>query len=118
MADNKVTSMEERTEAKRNVPEDNDNLVKLSKTYNFEGESISQIDFSKIENVNAKAMMKASRIMTTSGDVQLVQETSMHFALIIAAEYTEYPFEFYESLSAKDALKVKNFIAGFFAQDE
>lgn len=118
MAENKVTNMEERADAKRNVPEDDDNLMKLSKTYNFEGESVNQIDFSRIENLNAKAMMKASRIMTASGDVQLVQETSMHFALLIAAEYTDYPYEFYESLSAKDALKVKNFISGFFVQDE
>jgi len=93
-------------------------IVELSKEYNFEGEKIKTIDFSGLEKVNAKTMIKANRILTASGDVQILPESSLHYALIIAGECTKYPINFYERLSPRDAMKVKNTVTTFFFDEE
>lgn len=92
--------------------------VPLSKTYDFEGEKISEIDFSGLEDVTAKTMIKANKVLTASGDIQIMPESSLHYALIIAADCTKYPIEFYEQLRPKDATKIKNVVTGFFYAEE
>ena len=79
---------------------------------------ISEIDFSGLEDVTAKTMIKANKVLTASGDVQIMPESSLHYALIIAAECTKYPIEFYETLRPKDATKIKNMVTGFFYGEE
>ena len=93
-------------------------IVELSKTYEFEGEKIQSIDFSGLEDVTAKTMIKANKILTGEGDVQILPESSLHYALIIAAECTKYPIEFYERLRPRDATKIKNTVTGFFYGEE
>ena len=116
----KITNIEEATIAKKETVGEESLIliVKLSKTYNFEGEQISEIDFSGLEDVTAKTMIKANKVLTASGDVQIMPESSLHYALIIAAECTKYPIEFYERLRPKDATKIKNTVTGFFYAEE
>ena len=114
----KITNIEEATIAKKETVGEESLIVKLSKTYNFEGEQISEIDFSGLEDVTAKTMIKANKVLTASGDVQIMPESSLHYALIIAAECTKYPIEFYETLRPKDATKIKNTVTGFFYGEE
>ena len=116
----KITNIEEAqvTAKKEETVGDESLIVNLSKTYNFEGEQISEIDFSGLEDVTAKTMIKANKVLTASGDVQIMPESSLHYALIIAAECTKYPIEFYETLRPKDATKIKNMVTGFFYGEE
>jgi len=114
MAENRITDIKEA--GKETTGEDL--AVSLSKEYNFEGEKIKEIDFSGLENVTAKTMIKANKVLTSAGDVQLLPESSLHYALIIASECTKYPIEFYEQLCPKDAMKIKNTVATFFYGDE
>ncbi len=113
----KITNIEEVKKEETAVGEES-LIVKLSKTYDFEGEKISEIDFSGLEDVTAKTMIKANKVLTASGDVQIMPESSLHYALIIAAECTQYPIEFYERLRPKDATKIKNTVTGFFYAEE
>ena len=113
----KITNIEEAKKEEQAVGE-NSLIVTLSKTYDFEGEKISEIDFSGLEDVTAKTMIKANKVLTATGDVQIMPESSLHYALIIAAECTKYPIEFYETLRPKDATKIKNTVTGFFYGEE
>ena len=113
----KIANIEEVTKKEEAVGEES-LIVKLSKTYDFEGEKISEIDFSGLEDVTAKTMIKANKVLTATGDVQIMPESSLHYALIIAAECTKYPIEFYETLRPKDATKIKNTVTGFFYSEE
>lgn len=110
----KITNIEQGTAKQEETMGENSLIVTLTKTYNFEGEKISEIDFSGLEEVTAKTMIKANKVLTASGDIQVMPESSLHYALIIAAECTKYPIEFYERLSPKDATKIKNTVTGFF----
>lgn len=88
--------------------------VTLSKTYEFEGDKISEIDFSGLEDVTADTMIKANKTMTLAGDVAVLPENSLHYCLIVAADCTSLPIEFYKKLKPVDAMKVKNMVVGFF----
>ena len=87
--------------------------IDLSKEYTFEGEKIKAIDLSERENVTAKTMIKAGKVLITEGDVQVLPEQSLHYALVIASGCTKYPMEFYETLAPRDAIKIKNTVSAF-----
>ena len=42
-------------------------IVKLSKEYDFEGEKVREIDLTGLEDVTAKTMMKANKILARTG---------------------------------------------------
>lgn len=108
----KVTKIE--TESINETTGEEPLVVSFSKTYDFEGKKITEVDLSGLEDVTAATMIKANRVLVASGDVQIMPENSLHYALIIAAECTEYPIEFYKMLNPVDALRVKNAVNAFF----
>ncbi|OUN27803.1 phage tail assembly protein [Blautia sp. An81] len=101
-------------ETKRATQEAEENIIKLSKTYDFEGEKIQELDFSGLENVTADDMIKANKVLASSGTVSVLPENDLHYTLIIAASATGHPIEFFKSLKPRDAIKVKNKVTSFF----
>ena len=97
---------------------DAESIVNLSKTYDFEGDKISELDFSGMENVTAEDMIKANKVLASSGTVSVLPENDLHYTLIIAASATGYPIEFFKALKPKDAIKVKNKVTSFFFGEE
>lgn len=106
----------EATETKKVTQEVGDagNVVKLSRTYEFEGEKIQELDFSGLEDVTADDMIKANKVLASSGTVSVLPENDLHYTLIIAASATGHPIEFFKSLKPRDAIKVKNKVTSFF----
>ena len=101
-------------ETKRATQEAEENIIKLSKTYDFEGEKIQELDFSGLENVTADDMIKANKVLASSGTVSVLPENDLHYTLIIAASATGHQIEFFKSLKPRDAIKVKNKVTSFF----
>lgn len=99
--------------AEKNTTKRNDKILKLSKTYQFEGNNISEIDLSRLEDMTAADMIAAQKILTANGSVSIMPENSLEYALILAARATDQPVEFYQSLTMRDAMKVKNRVSGF-----
>lgn len=114
MADVKEIKSTEQAQA----VEEAENIVKLSKIYDFEGEKVSQIDFSGLENITADDMIRANKVLSTSGTVSILPENDLHYTLIIAASATGLPIEFFKALKPKDAIRVKNTVASFFYGEE
>lgn len=108
------------TETKKvtQTADDAESIVKLSRTYDFEGDKISELDFSGMENVTAEDMIKANKVLASSGTVSVLPENDLHYTLIIAASATGYPIEFFKALKPKDAIKVKNKVTSFFFGEE
>lgn len=94
--------------------DDAESIVQLSKTYDFEGEKVSKLDFSGLEDITANDMIKANKVLSTSGTVSILPENDLHYALIIASSATGYPVEFFKGLRPKDAIRVKNTVTSFF----
>ena len=70
------------------------------------------------ENVTAEDMIKANKVLASSGTVSVLPENDLHYTLIIAASATGYPIEFFKALKPKDAIKVKNKVTSFFFGEE
>jgi len=89
--------------------------LKLMKSYEFEGETVSELDFSGMVDMTAKNMMRVDRILVSSGNVSLSPETTLAYSLAFAAEATGRPVEFFESLAPFDAIAVKNVVTNFLS---
>lgn len=113
MATRNDDGREDRTTDSRRAIVDSKYIVELSKTYDFEGEKVSSIDFSAIEDITARDMIKINKMMISRNQVEILPESSMPYALAMAESCTKYPVEFYDNLKPRDAIKVKNFVVGF-----
>lgn len=97
---------------------DDDTILKLTKTYMFEGESISELDFSGFDDITVEDMIQASDMLTKSGRVVVNPEMDVQYCLYIAACATHKPHEFFKLLKPRDVTRVKNRVrAGFFGQE-
>ena len=98
--------------------EDNDFLIKLTRTYNFEGKEISEVDLSGMDNLTADDMIRANKVLQSSGTIAAVPETNLEYAMIIAARATGIPVEFFKGLKPRDAIKIKTKVTSFFYGEE
>ncbi len=110
--------MKETKEVMEQAAGKEENVLKLSKVYDFEGHKVSEIDMSGLEDITANDMIKANKVLNSSGNVTVLPETNLEYTLVIAASATDYPIEFYKTLKPKDAIKVKNLVTSFFFGEE
>ena len=97
---------------------ENDNILKLTKGYVFEGETISELDFSGFDDINVDDMIQASDMLKRSGRVVVNPEMDVQYCLYIAACATHKPHEFFKLLNPRDITRVKNRVRnGFFGPE-
>lgn len=94
------------------------NILKLSKSYEFEGKTFTQINFDGIENLCAADMIAVQKILERQGNITILPEMSLEYACYIAARVTKHPVEFFKGLSCQDAIKLKNIVTEFFFGSE
>lgn len=82
-------------------------VVKLSKTYKFEGKEIAEIDLNKLEELNGADMIAINHMMKKRGNTDASPEMTLEFAFFAAYQATGLPLEFFYGLSMKDSMKVK-----------
>lgn len=93
---------------------ENESVLVLSKPYSFEGKTYEEIDLSGLENLTAADMIKAQKVLDRSGTFTFMPEMNLEYACIIAANATKQPVEFFNGLSPRDAIRVKNRVIRFF----
>lgn len=93
---------------------DDKKTVELSRTYKFEGEEISTLHFSGLEDITASDMIQANNIMMDNGTNVVIPENTLYFALIIASDTTGLPLEFFMQLRPRDAMSVRRFVSNYF----
>lgn len=94
--------------------EENSYLIKFKKPYVFEGETYENVDLSGLEDMSARDMIQAQRIMEKSGSINVLPEMSLEYACIFASRATDLPVEFFQGLPSKEAIKLKNKVTNFF----
>lgn len=105
-------------DGKVEVMPDEERTLVLTRAYDFDGEKISSLDFSRIEELSAKDLIRANNIMIREGTVAASAEVHLHYALIIASDVTGLPVEFFMQLKPKDAMKVKTLVVHHFFDGE
>jgi hypothetical protein len=89
-------------------------VVKFGKPYKFEGKEYTEVDLSGLEDLSAEDMISADKYLSKNGSFSVVPEMALEYACFIAAKCSGQPIEFYRQLPAKEAIKVKNKVTGFF----
>ena len=99
------------------IPEEEekvDNIIKLSQTYNFEGEHISEVDLTNLENLNALQMQDIEKLYRKiAKSASSTPELTIEYAIATAS-----PLEFYQRISGKDITKIKNRIINFLYSED
>lgn len=88
-------------------------IVRLSKTYRFEDQEISELDFSGLENLTVADMMKANKTLSSSGNFSVLPENDLQYAITLAVQVTGLPIEFFRQLAPRDGIRIKNKVTGF-----
>lgn len=100
------------------VASDKKKILELSKVYEFEGEKISSLDFSGLEDLTTENMIRANNIMENAGAASSVPENTMYYALIIASDATGMPVEFLKKLNIRDAFRMRRMVTRFFLAED
>ena len=95
-------------------------VIKLCKTYSFEGKTISTIDVSGLADMNAIQLEKAESVYRKIAKTPISSpETTLTYALAATHIMTGLPIEFLQRLKARDAIALKNKMVTFlYGSDE
>lgn len=90
----------------------------LKKMVTFEGEKYATLDLSGLEDLSgedyASLLKQAEKIEGES----MVPEKSLTFVYLTAAKVTGLPFDLFQTLSAKDAARLRYQIGSFFLSED
>lgn len=88
-------------------------IIKLKKPLKFEGNVYNEIDLNGLENIKAGDMVGINRRMARSGNVAVMPELTLEYALNMANLATGLPLEFFDQLPPYAAIAVKERVASF-----
>lgn len=97
-----------------NSPEVETPTLKLSKPYNFEGRTFTEIDLAGLDTLTADDMIAAEKYTSRAGIISPIPDMTMEYVCFIGARVSGQPIEFFKRLPPKDATALKNKITGFF----
>jgi len=95
----------------------NNKTITLSKPYEFEGETYTEIDLQGLDDLKAKDLSVVDKIHISKGCNPAMSGLTVDYAMITASMVTKKPLEFFENLPAKDAMAIKNVVMRFFYKE-
>lgn len=98
--------------------EENKYLIKFKKPYVFEGVEHNEVDLSGLEDLTARDLSSAEKVIAAEGQMVAMSEMTTSYACVICATAAQKPVEFFKNLPAKEAIKVKNLVTSFFYNEE
>lgn len=96
-----------------NTEDQEDLVLRFQKPYSFEGETYTEVDLSGLEDLSAADLCKVGKMVKKIDGVDPIAEMSLPYAIFMAARVTGKPLEFFQQLPAREAIKLKNLVAGF-----
>lgn len=93
--------------------DENRMYYKLIVPKTYEGTTYTMIDLTKLETLEGRDLIDASRYLSRSGDISFAKELEAEFCFSLAAKAMKLPIEFFYGLNIRDALAVKNRVTGF-----
>jgi hypothetical protein len=97
--------------------DDNDLYVKFASPYKFEGKTYEGLDLSGLYDLTGKDYIDCERYCKRKGSfeesVDPMKEFSMPFVMACACRATDKPIEFFERMSIRNLVLIKNAVVGF-----
>ncbi len=88
-------------------------ILRFKKPYSFEGQSYTEVDLSGLEEISAADLCRVAKFVKKETGADPIPEMSMPYAIQMAVRVTGKPIEFFQRLPAREAIKLKNLVAGF-----
>ncbi|MCI7419383.1 MAG: phage tail assembly protein [Clostridium sp.] len=108
----KASASEDKVE--KDEDDENTLVLTLSKPVSYEGKEYKTVDLNGLENITTKDLKRARRMMNLAGSsLDVFAERSVEFATYMANIVTGLPVSFFDSLSAKDGMILKNMVVNF-----
>lgn len=98
--------------------DDDSKVIILKKTIAFEGKRYEKIDLSGMDDIKAADMIVVNRRLSRNGNIDVMQETTLEYALNIANIATDIPIEFFEQLPPYAAMEIKRRVTAFLYGQE
>lgn len=89
-------------------------VVTLYDSYKYDGEDITEIDLSGLYDMTAEDMFAVDEQMYRSGFAGQNPEITRKYALLTAARINRKPWDYCNRMRARDAVRIKNVVSGFF----
>lgn len=89
-------------------------IVKLYDPYIFDGVEVKEINLSGLYDMTAEDMFAVDERMRIHGYSGSNPEITRRYALLTAARVNHQPWEWCNQMKARDAVRIKNVVAGFF----
>lgn len=89
-------------------------IVKLYDPYMFEGQEVTEIDLTGLYDMTAQDMFAVDEQMRRLGYSGQNPEITRLYALLTAAKLNHKPWEWCNRMKARDAVRIKNVVSGFF----
>lgn len=92
----------------------NEYLIKFKEPHKFEGTEYTEVDLSGLEKLDTGDLITADSQFGDSGQFAVMNEMTTGYSCILAAKATGQPVEFFHQLNAREGVKVKRVVMGFF----
>ena len=107
-----ITNKKEEMEQKKNA--ESKYIFTLKTPIQFEGDTVTEIDLSKLKDATGSDLSSARRMMNMNGvSMDLYPERTFEFAACLAAAVTNKPLDLFYSLKLKDSMSFKNMVRDF-----
>ena len=107
-----ITNKKEEMKQKKGT--ENDYIFTLKEPIQFEGDTITEIDLSKLKDATGSDLSNARRMMNMNGaSLDVYPERTFEFAACLAAAVTNKPLDLFYNLKLKDSMSFKNMVRDF-----
>jgi len=89
-------------------------IIELTESFMWDGEEVKEVDLSGLYDLTAEDMFRVDEQMRIKGFSGMNPEITRQYALLVAARINHKPQEWLNRLKARDAVRIKNVVAGFF----
>lgn len=87
---------------------------KLNQSFKYDGEEITELDLSGLLDLNAHDLVDIDREMTRRGFAGARNELTRQYAMLVAAKCMHKPWDFCDRMSARDSIRLKEYVVTFF----
>ena len=89
-------------------------VLTLKKPLNFEGKEYTEIDLSELDELTTRQLKEADKLVDISQRMLTMKEVTLDYACVVAHISTHLPLEFFDQLSAVDAVSLRIMVVQFF----
>lgn len=89
-------------------------IITLTESFMWDGEEVKEVDLSGLYDMTAEDMFQVDQQMRIRGFSGMNPEITRQYAMLTAAKINHKPWEWLNRIKARDAVRIKNVVAGFF----